>query len=131
MSCFRGHLPILGCLPILLVLSMPPGSLTLAAAPPSAGSVSSATADRVVSVFAGYFSARLSETLARVIIPPPRGMSAQTALSEDLHECGLLPTVKECHACCLALPGSNNQLCGRPCGRAHAAQKAGSSEPTP
>lgn len=97
----------------------------------SAGPVSSAAADRVLSIFAGYFSARSNETLARVVVAPPSRMVAHAALPEDFSECVALPTVPECKDCCHALPGSSNKLCGRSCGRSHAAQNVSSSEPTP
>lgn len=93
--------------------------------------VSSATADRVLAIFAGYFSARSNETLARVIIPPPGGMIARTPLPEDIYECLALPKVPECRACCLAQPGTTNKFCGRACGRAHASQNVSGWEPTP
>jgi len=97
----------------------------------SASAVSSATADRVLSIFASYFSARSTETLARVIIPPPDGMGARTPLPENIYECFTLPTVTECRDCCLAEPGTTNKYCGRTCGQAHASRNVSGWEPTP
>jgi hypothetical protein len=68
------------------------------------------------------FYLAVSQGLFEKVSPPPAGFEA----------CGALEKVPECRACCLALPGANNQLCGRACGLAHADQQhASPSEPTP
>jgi hypothetical protein len=68
------------------------------------------------------FALSVAGGLLERVSPPPTGFE----------ECAALPTVPECHACCLSLPGSNNQHCGRSCGQAHAnQQKPSASEPTP
>jgi hypothetical protein len=59
-------------------------------------------------------------------------MERVTVLPEGFDTCAALPTVPECHACCLSLPGTQNRDCGRACGQAHANQaKPSASEPTP
>jgi hypothetical protein len=61
-----------------------------------------------------------------------QGLNEKISAPSGFDACGALPSVPECHACCLALPGADNQSCGRSCGRAHADQQhASPSEPTP
>jgi len=52
---------------------------------------------------------------------PPDGFEA----------CAELPKTTDCRACCLALPGASNKMCGKACGRAHANLQVSPSEPTP
>jgi hypothetical protein len=54
-----------------------------------------------------------------------------SAPPEGFEACAEMPKVPDCHACCLALPGSNNKSCGKACGRAHANLQTSPSEPTP
>ena len=68
------------------------------------------------------FALAVAGVLLERVSPPPTGFD----------ECAALPTVPQCHTCCLALPGTNNRQCGRSCGQAHAnQQKPSASEPTP
>ena len=68
------------------------------------------------------FALAVSQGLIEKVSPPPPGFEA----------CGALERVPDCRACCLALAGANDQLCGRSCGLAHADQQhASPSEPTP
>src|SRR5262249_30469054 len=56
------------------------------------------------------------------VVPAPDGFDS----------CSGLATVPECRSCCLSLPGSTNQSCGKACGQAHAAlNHASASEPLP
>jgi len=66
------------------------------------------------------FFLAVAQGLMEKIAPPPTGFDA----------CLGLPTVPECHACCLGLEGSSHGACGRACGQDHAnRQKASPSEP--
>ena len=68
------------------------------------------------------YSLAVSQGLMERVSPPPPGFDA----------CITLPKVPECRACCLALPGADQQFCGSACGRANADQNhASPSEPTP
>ena len=51
--------------------------------------------------------------LMESLSPSPPGFST----------CADKTSVPECHACCLALPGSSSSLCGRACGQSHADQQ--------
>jgi len=66
------------------------------------------------------FFLAVAQGLMEKVSPPPTGFDA----------CMGLPTVPECRACCLSLPGSSNGACGRACGQDHAdQQKPSPSEP--
>ena len=68
------------------------------------------------------FALSVAGGLMERLNPPPTGFEA----------CVGLPSVPQCHSCCLALPGSSNKGCGRACGQDHAnQQKPSASEPTP
>jgi hypothetical protein len=60
-----------------------------------------------------FFLAVAQGLMQKVAPPPPTGFDA----------CMGLPTVPECHACCLALEGSSRGACGRACGQDHADQQ--------
>jgi hypothetical protein len=59
------------------------------------------------------FFLAVAQGLMDKVDPPPPGFDA----------CMGLPTVPECHACCLALEGSSRGACGRACGQDHADQQ--------
>jgi hypothetical protein len=68
------------------------------------------------------FALSVAGGLMERLNPPPTGFEA----------CVGLPSVPECHSCCLALPGATNKGCGRSCGQDHADQNhASASEPIP
>ena len=68
------------------------------------------------------FALSVADGLMQKLNPPPTGFEA----------CLGLPSVPQCHSCCLALPGATNKSCGRSCGQDHADQNhASASEPTP
>ena len=68
------------------------------------------------------FAFAVANGLLEKLNPPPTGFDA----------CMALPSVPECHSCCLALPDADHQACGQSCGRNHADQQhASASEPTP
>ena len=62
-----------------------------------------------------------AQGLMEKVAPPPTGFDV----------CMGLPTVPECHACCLSLAEGSNGACVRACGQGHAnRQRASPSEPT-
>lgn len=68
------------------------------------------------------FYVKVANGLLDRVNPPPVGFD----------QCAALDKVPDCRACCRALPGVNEEKCGRACGRANAAQNhASPSEPTP
>jgi len=66
------------------------------------------------------FFLAVAQGLMEKVAPPPTGFDA----------CMGLPTVPECHACCLGLAEGSHGACGRACGQDHANQQRPSpSEP--
>lgn len=94
--------------------------------------VSAAQASAVLSNFGKYLAKRAADPARNLLANPPDRLSSATPLPEDLIECLFLPSVPECKACCLALPGSeSNGACGRACGRAHAGKVVTPTDPEP
>jgi hypothetical protein len=97
-----------------------------------ANPVSAAQAGAVLSSFGRYFASRAADPARNLLVNPPDRLSSAAPLPEDLSQCLVLPTVPECKACCLSLPGiEENGSCGRACGRAHAGKVVSPTDPQP
>ncbi len=85
-----------------------------------------------LSNFGGYLASRASDP-ARILataIPQRSGNPSLDDLSAE--DCLAEVDLPACLACCQELTGTtNSRLCGRGCGRSHAAQQVSASEPTP
>jgi len=94
--------------------------------------VSAIQAGAVLSSFGKFLASRAADPARSLLANPPDRLSSAVALPEDLSECLTRPTVPECKACCLALPGvESNGACGRACGRANGGKVVTPTDPQP